>query len=492
MSNTFNDNHTQWLNAKMTEYEEKIYEMEDDMSSFDDNEEAIISYLNDIHFSMTLGLALRRYLCTKYAVYDEINNMFIFEFGDKKIIVRNYQSEDYDILTDELSEYSDIFIRIDNLFNSSDGEASPTGFTKAEAKRMLKITASCTREKMFLISFALHMNSVEMHKFLTDVLAEQTYNFRNPNEVIAFFCQTHDIYNSYKEYERIKIKYTDLSKGISNEIQPKANYTQFASNALKDQIDTIDELMQFLLTNQNNFNKFTQTTYNEYIKMYFKALDKTKIQMLTNDEYITFTRMSTEEQTKAITDRINRARCLVKVSNNEQLAKEMLSFVPRYTKEYERKVNKKESNSELKREEYIHVIENDFINIYNGERGQKGKKTQTTTLPKEITKNLSMRDRLDALYSQKKPVQRKDLVFMKFYLLSLDMSDKEEFTTNDYWKFIDECNDMLMRCGFSRLYPGNRFENLILLSLLSSNPSEMFENILEYSFFNEPEAPNED
>ena len=141
--------------------------------------------------------------------------------------------------------------------------------------------------------------------------------------------------------------------------------------------------------------------------------------------------------------------------------------------------------------EYVHIVENDFINIYNGERGQKSSKTQTTTLSKEITKNLLMRDRLEALINRKKSVQRKDLVFMKFYLLSLDMAEKEEFTTNDYWTFIDECNDMLMRCGFSRLYPGNRFENLILLSLLSSRPYEMFENILEYSFFNEPEFNNE-
>lgn len=492
MSKTFNDNYTKWLNAKMTEYEEKIYKMEDDMSSFDDNEESIISYLNDIHFSMTLGLALRRYLCTKYAVYDEINNIFLFKFGDKKIIVRNYQSEDYDILTEELSEYSDVFINIDNRYNSVNGGETSTGFTKVEAKRMLKITASCTRNKMFLISFALHMNADEMHKFLTDVLAEQTYNFRDPDEIIAFFCQTHEEYNSYLEFEKIKKMYSELSEKIIIENNTKCNYTQFASVTLNEKIVTLDDLFDFLLSNRSNFNKYSHTKYNEYMKMYFKALDKTKIQMLTNDEYINFNRMNTEEQSKTIADRINNARCLVKASNNEQLAKEMLSFVPRYTKEYQRKVNIKKGNTESPIDKYVHVVENDFINIYNGEKGQKSKKIQTTTLPKEITKNLSMRDRLDALCSQKKPVQRKDLVFMKFYLLSLDMSEKEDFTTDDYWTFIDECNDMLMRCGFSRLYPGNRFENLILLSLLSSNPYEMYENILEYSFFNEPEAPNED
>ena len=45
---------------------------------------------------------------------------------------------------------------------------------------------------------------------------------------------------------------------------------------------------------------------------------------------------------------------------------------------------------------------------------------------------------------------------------------------------------MLVRCGMSKLYPANRFENLILISLVSSNPFEMFEDIIEASFFNEP------
>lgn len=484
MNKSFNDNHTEWLNTKMTEYEEKIYEMEDDMASFEENETAIVNYLNDIHFSMPLGLALRRYLCTKYAEFDSQNQVYIFSFDDKKIIVNDYQREDYDITADELSEYSDIFIKIDNQYNLVDGDVSLTGFTKAEARRMLKLDTSCTRDKMFLISFALHMNSKEMHKFLTDTLAEQTYNFRNPNEVIAFFCQTHNEYNSFSSYLKIKEKYDNSSQNNIVSQQTKANYTQFANTALKDEIDTVDNLIEFLLSNQSNFNKYSQTAYNEYAKMYFVALDKTKIQPLSNNDYAVFSRMNTAEQTKAVTDRINKAICLEQATNSEQLAKEILSFVPRHTKEYERKLKNKEN-------EYVHIIENDFINIYNGERGQKSNKTQTTTLSKEITKNLLMRDRLEALIKQKKPIQRKDLVFMKFYLPSLDMAEKEEFTAKDYWIFIDKCNEMLMRCGFSRLYPGNRFENLILLSLLSSKPYEMFENILEYSFFNEPEFNNE-
>lgn len=472
MSNIFNDDHTAWLNVKMSEYEDKIYAMEDDIASFEQNESQIIDYLRDIHFSMPLGLALRRYMCNKYAEFDPQNDSYVFSFDNIKITVANYQRENYDITNDDIPEYSDVFLRIDKKYNSNSDGVSLTGFTKAEAKRMLKVTTACVRSKMFLIGFALHMDNDEMHKFLTDILAEQTYNYRNPDEIIAFYCQSHNAYNSYISYLSIKRRFGEIPKTAQADEPQKPEYTAFASNALKSKVNTVDELMEFLRSNQNEFFRLSQTAYGEFMKMYVKALDKTRIQMLSNDDYLNFTRMSTEEQRKTVVERIDRAISLQQVTNTEQLARKMLECIPRYTKEYER-------NGKT-------IVENDFINIYNGERGQKSKKVQTTTLPKEITMNLLMKDRLDDLIRKNKAVERKDLVFMRFYLLSLEIESKEEFTMQDYWIFIDECNDMLVRCGMSRLYPGNRFENLIMLSLLSSNPYEMFENIIEYSFMNEP------
>ena len=82
-------------------------------------------------------------------------------------------------------------------------------------------------------------------------------------------------------------------------------------------------------------------------------------------------------------------------------------------------------------------------------------------LSKEIAMNFPMRDRLDNLLSKKKAVERKDLVFMKFYIFSKYLEDKGEYTASDYNTFRYECDDMLVRCGFSRLYPTNRFENLL-------------------------------
>lgn len=87
-----------------------------------------------------------------------------------------------------------------------------------------------------------------------------------------------------------------------------------------------------------------------------------------------------------------------KATITEQLARRILQCIPRATTEKIKSDGKK-------------VITNDFIPIYNGEGSQKEKKVQTTTLPKEFTMNLLMKDRLDDLIRQVKLVGRKDLVF---------------------------------------------------------------------------------
>ena len=478
MSYTFNDGFTDRLISKMSDFEEMIYDIEDGISSLSENEEAIIEYLKDIRCSMPMGLALRRYLCSKFSNgYTEDAENVVFTLDDgRKITVRNYTSDDYDILEDDVKEYTDICVYLNENNNANTEGVVVLDITKAEFRRLIRSTTVCLRSKMFLLSFALHMNAEEVTKFLTDVLAEQSYNYRDPDEIIAYFCHTHEEVNSYPEFLRIKEEYAKRASVPNPDNVERENYTWYAKIVMTVQVSDEQDLYRFLLSNSANFNGYSKTAYSEFMMLYNAALEKTEIQTLSNDEYLTYSEATTAEQLKEREDRINKAIGMQKVTNTEQLARRMLQCIPRATTEKIKSDGKK-------------VVTNDFIPIYNGEGGQKSKKVQTTMLPKEITMNLLMKDRLDDLIRQLKPVDRKDLVFLKFYLLSLDLQKKDEYTTLDYRVFMDECNEMLVRCGMSKLYPANRFENLILISLVSSNPFEMFEDIIEASFFNEP-APN--
>lgn len=475
---TFNDGYTDWITLKMDEWTDRIYDIEDGISTVEDNEEKLIEYLKDIQCSLPLGLALRRYLCGKYAsFYNSEKKTYSFQLTSGKTVeVSEYQREDYDIQNDDIAEYVDIFLDINSRFNTDADGSLLLEFTRAEARRLLRLDSVCQRSKMFLISFALHMDADEMYKFLTDVLAEQTYNFRSPEEIIAYFCQSHVEYNSYAKYLELNEEFELIKKDTPVSAPKKENYTSYAKLSLNVTVDTVEELMKFLKENLADFQGYSQTAYSEFMMMYDEALERTKFQALSNDEYLNSADASTYEQRIEQETQINRAIGLQQTTKPEQLARAMLRCIPRAT-------TKKVKNGKT-------IISTDFISISNGEKGQKNKKVNTTMLPKEITMNLLMRDRLDDLTRQIKPVERKDLVFLKFYLFSLDL-EEHEYTATEYQIFLDECNDMLLRCGMSKLYLANRFENLVMLSLLSSNPFELFEDIIEYSFINEPGCDEE-
>lgn len=476
MGKSFDDNYTKILDTKITDWGlDKIYEIEENITSLDKTEVEIIDYLKDIRCSMPIGLALRRYICTKFGV--ETDNGFVVDLENGNVFqLKDFRKDDYDLQKDDINDFIEIFRIINSKYNvdKQTNELS-LDFAKAEIRRLFRSTTYCQRSKMFLLSFALHMNADETEKFLTDVLAEQTYNYRDPDEIIAYYCQSNNSVNSYVDYLRMKDKFAEAVKLSNPEDETeKENYTYYAQSKFEKEINTEEELIAFLVDNIPNFKGYSQTAYNEFMILFNKALEKSKIQTLSNDEYLLGNESTTKQKREEQQERINKAIELKSTTNTEQLAKAMLQFIPRAT-------SKRIKNGKV-------IISNDFINIKNGKAGQQSKKPQTTTLPKEITMNMLVSDRLDDLISEKKPVTRKDLVFLKFYIFSLDIAEQEEYKQCDYIDFIDECNDMLLRCGMSKLYPANRFENLILLSLLSSNPFEMFENIMEYSFINEPEC----
>ena len=467
------DKYTEMLNKRVSEWDSRIYAIEDDMSKIEENEAAILGYLKDICSSMPLGLALRRFLCARYGSPAPGGYTFTLSDG-RTVAVSDYMTGNYDIQNADIGEYTDVFLDVNKTYNTgSDGEVSPD-FTRAEARRLLRLASACTRSKMFLIGFALHMDSDDMNKFLTDVLAEQTYNMRRADEIIAFFCQSHEEYNSYREYVRLTGELTGQTAPADAPPEPESGYTSMARQTLRNAVDTVEQLSDFIRENSGSFSGYSRTAYREFMSLLDKAFKKTRIQSFSNDDYLTSATASTPEARRAQNERINRAIELRAVENTEQLAKAMLRCIPRYSSE--RIQNGKK------------VIVNDFIPISNGEPGQRGKKEKTTELPKEITMNLLMKDRLDDLIRGIKPVERKDLVFLKFYTFSLDIAENQKYGEAERREFVDECNAMLWRCGMSRLYPANRFENLIMLSLYASDPFEMFEIIIEYSFINEPES----
>ena len=195
--------YTEFVRAKMDEWADVIYDIEDQLVKLEDNIPALVEYLKDLRYSMPLGLGLRRYLCDHYG-RKEANGVVLTFPGGKECIVKDLMSEDYDILTDDVKTFADLFIAVNHEKNGTSLEKE---FPRPEVNRMLKLTTACTRSKLFLLSFALQMDAESVHWFLTSVLMEQTYNMRSADEVIAYFCQSHESFNSFSMYRRLCDRY---------------------------------------------------------------------------------------------------------------------------------------------------------------------------------------------------------------------------------------------------------------------------------------------
>lgn len=440
-----NDNYTQYVQIKMDELSDSIYEIEDQIRSMGESSGRIIAYLNDVRYTLSMGLALRRFLCRKYSNgYDIERNGYAFRLssGDE-VFVGNYIHDDYSIQSDDIKEYVMVMEDVLRRYNSNYMETALSVFKTPELRRLLRLETVCLRSKLFLLSFALRMDREDTHWFLTQVLAEQTYNFHQPEEIIAYFCQTNEEFNSYQMYRELLEAYQDGRMIQTKPSTVEGAYTEYVKSYLDSELSTPEDLLSFLYRLQNEFSGYSRTAFQEYTELYRKALNIADIYDIGEDD----------------------AKVVVhKAENAEQLAKEMLSCIPRTT------VKKKIKG--------VMVKTGDFVPVG---------KAKTTSLPKSITQNLLMADRMRNLNDGKIPVLRKDLVYLKYWVYFRELQNENKtYSVKEYRRFVEECDAMLLRCGMTKLYPANRFENLILLSLLADNPYEVFEQIIDESFFDEP------
>lgn len=419
-----NDGYTKFLNGKMEDFGiSKIWDLEDKVG--ENTIQEIIAYLKDSRCTATLGIYFRRYICGKFC--EKTGDGYVYQ----SYHLTDYMDPQYDV-TKELPEYLSIFEDIKKQYNPD------LVFSRAEARRMLKMESVCSRDKLlYEVSFALHMDASDVHKFLVDCLAEQTFNFRSWKEVILYYCLSHPAENTYERFQKLCEKYTALSNTLM-EGETKTNYTRIANEIVTTMLHTEEELFQFLVNNIAEFTGRSNTAYAEFTCM------------------------------------LDEIMCRKQTENYEQLAKELLACIPRATFIRQRKTGT--------------LCESEFVQINNADDAD-GEEV-ITLLPKAITGKLLKKERIEKILSMKIAPERKDLIFLRFYLLYLDCiaeTDKD-YTEEDRVEFVTETNAMLLRCGMSPLYVGNRFENLLLMCLYCEIPWEEYELIVESSFFNEPHA----
>ena len=108
------------------------------------------------------------------------------------------------------------------------------------------------------------------------------------------------------------------------------------------------------------------------------------------------------------------------------------------------------------------------------------KKMSASILTKHFSQKRFSRQRITNILSHKLPVERFDLITLEFFIVSQEMEDDDPF--NRYKHFLDEIQDILLRCGMGEIYIVNPYECFLLMCLLTDCPLAVFSEIWEKSY----------
>ena len=108
------------------------------------------------------------------------------------------------------------------------------------------------------------------------------------------------------------------------------------------------------------------------------------------------------------------------------------------------------------------------------------KKMSASILAKHFSQKRFSRQRITNILSHKLPVERFDLITLEFFIVSQEMEDDDPF--NRYKHFLDEIQDILLRCGMGEIYIVNPYECFLLMCLLTDCPLAVFADIWEMSY----------
>ena len=279
--------------------------------------------------------------------------------------------------------------------------------------------ASVKRETVFLLGFGLKMTAEDVSDFLTRVLKEQDFDFHNPDEVIYWYC--YSTQQGYHKAEELKKKYEELEP-----IQTDSSQVLYNANLC---LDTEEKLLDYLARlkakrddpkseKSQAFQEFTKHLY--HAKQIIAGLYQHDEEEKGGDKVWTADRITPSDVEKVI-----------------------CSGIP---------INK-------------------MGNL---------KKMSASILAKHFSQKRFSRQRITNILSHKLPVERFDLITLEFFIVSQEMEDDDPF--NRYKHFLEEIQDILLRCGMSEIYIVNPYECFLLMCLLTDCPLAVFADIWEMSY----------
>lgn len=407
--------------------EENFYDTVDMSEFMDDDAESIYAHLNSKMKLIPFGDYLKRYIYNK-AGFDEP-----FE----EIDIREYQG----IIIESFAE------------NYTPKSFVPTSSKlSALAKNWLTQTA-VSRQTVFLLGFGLRMTVEDVSKFLVHAQRERDFNFRNPFEIICWYCYKNGY--KYPKFEQLLESYENLPTN--------AQITPFdATISIRDwfqSIATEDGLMQKLSEiKTENDGKFFSVSAKRAFDSLYKTTCGIIAQKYNEDEELAAHQKASEY--------------LEKHSYSDFLSIEEKSLRAQKIRD-EHRVYSAEDITEADVEKFL------CCGVPFDSKGNL-MKFSNSALAKHFNNKRMSRQHIRDLIIGKVDVDRFDLITLSFFNVAMDESETNN--KKRYVRFMEETTAILNGCCMGDLYIANPYECFLLMCILSDYPMGAYADVLEKSF----------
>ena len=278
---------------------------------------------------------------------------------------------------------------------------------------------SVRRDTLFILGFGLRMTADDVSDFLTRVLKEQDFDFHNPMEVIYWYCYCHQF--GYHKAEELKEAY--------NRLEPDHTKTEgviYANNLCLDTEESLMKYLSYLKAKMGDPMSEKSQAFQEFSRLLYRAKEIIAAMYQKDEEEKHGGKVWTAE----------------KITPSD-VEKVICSGIP---------INK-------------------MGNL---------KKMSASILAKHFSQKRFSRQRITNILYHRLPVERFDLITLEFFIVSQEMQEEDPY--NRYRHFLEEIQEILLKCGMSEIYIVNPYECFLLMCLLTDCPLAVFSEIWEMSY----------
>lgn len=410
--------------------EDGFFDAVDDVKFYDEDAETIYNHLKNKMKLIPFGDYLKRY----------IFNLAGFDGKFSDVDIREYQ----DIIIESFTE-----------------NATPKSFTETSAKlRALTknwlTQTSVNRNVIFLLGFGLRMSVRDVSDFLVHAQHEHDFNFKNPFEVICWYCYK----NGYK-YP----KFVQLIDAYNEMPYNRGYLNSDATIGVRDlfmRIDSEDELMAKLaeIKTENSGHLFSVTAGRYFNILYDKARE------IIAENYSEDAQAEAGSKASAYLEKSENSTLLSIEEKNLRAAK-IRAGAKTYTID---------DITEADVEKFL------CCGVPFDSKGNLFKFSKSS-LAKHFSNKRMSRQHLHDVLSKKSDVDRFDLITLNFFIHA--MNDENDDGKVRLLDFINDTNIILNECCMGDMYIANPYECFLQMCMLSDWPMGVYSDVLEKSFEND-------